>query len=674
MRKMKYLIIALAMTFMPVLALAQTGYTDNAPFTGSGLGFRLDATLGGAVITDAGGQTLSGQFDIPGHVMDTSKILDVTILQGIFISVNPADLLTWLLDGIPVVGIDGGAGYYDESNGIERNTAITGVSFPSTLKQIGAYAFTYCSGLTGDLSLPDGLTSIGTYAFRNCSGLDGALTLPASLTSIDAHAFENCSGFTGNLTIPDGVTSISMSAFRVCSGLNGTLTLPANLTSIGDETFYDCTFHGALTLPAGLTSIGDWAFTRCNFDGTLTLPDGIVSIGGHAFNDCEGFTGSLTIPDGITSIGENAFSSCSGLRSVTFTGTTPSTIGYDVFAICNGLEYIDMSSSTATGITSLSRASSATSGHVFSSLPMHVMVYLPISLSGMMGTTEEDLTNFVINGTCEYLNIEDNQDYFFPYAFMANNIKYRAKAKSFTGLPTGNFTFATGKSYSLYLPYAFTLPADMGGYAISYYNQHKSGSTTDNTFVFKRQSSFEANMPYAVRVEAGGSASTLPDIINTPTPISASPVGFQHTELATPVPEPNLLPGAPSVEDANGVTWTLCGTSETVDNATAAGWGAYYFGTDSKWYAVSAGSYYDLRQHRVFMVPSLAGAVPAKLFGGFVDEAGNLMDGTTGIGGVEGGNLVETRVYNLGGQYVGKDLNALPNGMYIVNGKKVIKN
>lgn len=47
----------------------------------------------------------------------------------------------------------------------------------------------------------------------------------------------------------------------------------------------------------------------------------------------------------------------------------------------------------------------------------------------------------------------------------------------------------------------------------------------------------------------------------------------------------------------------------------------------------------------------------------------------TGIDGVEASDLVRTtgRIYNLNGQMVGNDLEALPRGVYIVNGKKVMK-
>jgi len=31
------------------------------------------------------------------------------------------------------------------------------------------------------------------------------------------------------------------------------------------------------------------------------------------------------------------------------------------------------------------------------------------------------------------------------------------------------------------------------------------------------------------------------------------------------------------------------------------------------------------------------------------------------------------KIYTVGGQYVGDDLDALPKGVYLVNGKKIIK-
>lgn len=45
----------------------------------------------------------------------------------------------------------------------------------------------------------------------------------------------------------------------------------------------------------------------------------------------------------------------------------------------------------------------------------------------------------------------------------------------------------------------------------------------------------------------------------------------------------------------------------------------------------------------------------------------------TGISGVEADAVKSAKVYNLNGQYVGTSLDALPGGIYVVNGKKVMK-
>lgn len=46
---------------------------------------------------------------------------------------------------------------------------------------------------------------------------------------------------------------------------------------------------------------------------------------------------------------------------------------------------------------------------------------------------------------------------------------------------------------------------------------------------------------------------------------------------------------------------------------------------------------------------------------------------TTGINSIETNATVNGKVYNLNGQYVGNSLNGLKKGIYVVNGKKVIK-
>ena len=223
------------------------------------------------------------------------------------------------------------------------------LTLPSSIKSIGAYAFGYCSGLTGvyisdleawckidfggfdsnpleyaehlylngqeltELNLPESLTEIKDFTFRNCKSFTGSFTLPSSITSIGSYAFYGCSGFTGSLTLQDSIISIGSYAFYNCSGFTGSLTLPNSITSIESNTFYYCSgFTGGLHLPNSITSIGKSAFRGCSgFTGPLTLPNSIKTIESHAFYNCKGFDGTLTLPNSITSIGSYAFENCS---------------------------------------------------------------------------------------------------------------------------------------------------------------------------------------------------------------------------------------------------------------------------------------------------------------------------------------------------------------------------
>ncbi len=73
--------------------------------------------------------------------------------------------------------------------GAKKLTEAT-ITLPSTLKEIGRYAFEDVEGITSLSFLPDGLEKIGAYTFSGCSIKDKVITLP-SITSIGNYAFEN---------------------------------------------------------------------------------------------------------------------------------------------------------------------------------------------------------------------------------------------------------------------------------------------------------------------------------------------------------------------------------------------------------------------------------------------------------------------------------------------------
>lgn len=194
------------------------------------------------------------------------------------------------------------------------NTNITNVQFPSTLEEIGSYAYAYCSSLMCEISFPSALKKIGDNAF-NGSAINGNLTFPDRLEYIGNCAFLGCEGLIGSLIIPNGVHVIENGAFYGC-GFTGNLILPQGLTMIGDESFIRTKFKGELNIPTTVTYIGGFAFAYTEFNGTLVLPKELISLGSGAFRGCWRLSGVVEIPENIISIPDMLFHDCKNLEGV----------------------------------------------------------------------------------------------------------------------------------------------------------------------------------------------------------------------------------------------------------------------------------------------------------------------------------------------------------------------
>ena len=224
-------------------------------------------------------------------------------------------------------------------------SGLTSVTIPDSVTSIGNFAFYGCSGLTSvyitDLAKWCGISFGSPEANPLCyvhnlylNGVNvTALTIPSSVTNIGSYAFSGCSGLT-SVTIPNSVTNIGSGAFYVCSGLTS-VTIPDSVTSIGNYAFYKCSGLTSVTIPNSVTSIGSSAFSGCSGLTSATIPNSVTSIGSSAFSGCSGLT-SVTIPNSVTTIESYAFSGCSGLTSVTISdGVTG--IDYGAFFGCSEL-------------------------------------------------------------------------------------------------------------------------------------------------------------------------------------------------------------------------------------------------------------------------------------------------------------------------------------------------
>lgn len=119
-----------------------------------------------------------------------------------------------------------------------KNTALTGISMPGTIIEIGYRAFYSCSNLTGDITINAPIQKIGEDAFNNCNNDQLTLNFTNLQNAyIGRYAFFSCIGLS---SLGGTISYIDEAAFARCTKLTGSLTLSADITSIGNYAFDNC--------------------------------------------------------------------------------------------------------------------------------------------------------------------------------------------------------------------------------------------------------------------------------------------------------------------------------------------------------------------------------------------------------------------------------------------------
>ena len=345
---------------------------------------------------------------------------------------------------------------------------LTSVTIPNSVTSIGEQAFYGCSGLTS-VTIGNSVTSIGDRAFLNCDALTSVyitdleawcnvdfedwdsnplsyahhlylnnqeikeLKIPEFIKSIKNYAFYRCRGLT-SVTIPNSVTSIGDWAFSGCSGLSG-VTIGNSVISIGDYAFSSCSGLTSVEIPNSVTSIGEWAFDNCSWLTSVTIGNSVTSIGRSAFSDCNALTSvyitdleawckidfevyidvdfkvgysnplfyahrlylnkqevkELKIPESIKSIKKCAFFGCSGLTSVTIPNSVTS-IGDRAFEGCNGLTSVEIPNSVTSIGSSAFRGCSGLTGVT---IPNSVTSIGAMAFYGCSGLTSVEIPNSI---------------------------------------------------------------------------------------------------------------------------------------------------------------------------------------------------------------------------------------------------------------------------------------
>ena len=169
---------------------------------------------------------------------------------------------------------------------------ITSLTIGEGVKDIGENAFKGSSNLT-TVSLPTTLTNIGDYAFNGTKLSELHLD---SIKSIGDYAFQGC-GSLAKLELPSSLKMIGISAF---SGTKITELRLDSVKTIGASAFQNCGSLKKVWLPSTLTSLGANSFAGCTLITHVDSRSLSPSLGEGVFSLSEGNTSTLFVPNGGT--------------------------------------------------------------------------------------------------------------------------------------------------------------------------------------------------------------------------------------------------------------------------------------------------------------------------------------------------------------------------------------
>ena len=229
----------------------------------------------------SGDKNYSGSIVIPSQVEYGGKLFTVTKIGGGAFS-------------------DVESNYYNQDN-----TALTSVSLPNTIREIGSGAFARCPNLVS-VNIPEACTYIDSYAFEGCSSLK-KINIPKNVIAFGQYSiFSGCTSLTeiiiedGNKEALDAGTIYgggvgSIDAVKTCyfgrvikfSSKNlENLTFGDSIIAIPEKRFQGIPLK-LLEIPANITYIGYYSFSGLN-----SLSNLIIQNSNSPIKICEGAFGS----------------------------------------------------------------------------------------------------------------------------------------------------------------------------------------------------------------------------------------------------------------------------------------------------------------------------------------------------------------------------------------------
>ena len=217
---------------------------------------------------------------------------------------------------------------------VDDDISLESVTLPTGLERIEGYAFEKNEKL-GKVTLPLSLTFIGYDAFRDCKAMtlgNENGQLPNNITQIDDWGFAGTSITEVILPNSPKYTMVDTNVFGWTKLQK--VTIPANVTTLMDGAFTtnpelkEIVFENNTN---NITEIGDgafWSNTKLPSEYINRLIENLTVLNNNVFNSCLALE-TLDIPASVTTLKDLTFANCTNLRRVTVNSDMAPT-GYTV--------------------------------------------------------------------------------------------------------------------------------------------------------------------------------------------------------------------------------------------------------------------------------------------------------------------------------------------------------
>ncbi len=148
----------------------------------------------------------------------------------------------------------------------------TTITLPESIKVIKNLSLTYSKVET--INLPEGLEKIESSAFDK-SQLKGSITIPSTVKELGDFAFSDCHYITEveiKCSLPDFEY-----AFCWCENLK-TVKITGSMKTLGNSAFFKCSSLTTVELPKSLTKIEKSAFYNCTALTEITIPENVTEM------------------------------------------------------------------------------------------------------------------------------------------------------------------------------------------------------------------------------------------------------------------------------------------------------------------------------------------------------------------------------------------------------------